>query len=338
VSFTLEQLLAPPRTDRPVDVVIDTDPTNEIDDQFAIVWALLRPDRLNVLGLYGCPWSLSPQLVRQPGLVSELDRRGLDGALQELGMTYDDLPVVTPEDGMRSASAECRRIADLVGVDVPVLDGASTYLTAPGVPVVSDAVEHLIELARQDREDPLYVLGMGCATNLASALLLAPDIVDRVAVVWTAAYPTFWPLPNASFNLVQDLPASRHLLASGVAHVYLPGYYVGEALRTSLPELEARVRGRGPIGDYLYDISATSLHLGSGPGRSKVMWDLINVAWCLEPDWLTTHLVPTPGLGEDLRWTAGSGVLMREATAVARDKVFVDLFRVLEEKADAELL
>ena len=43
--------LALPRTDRVLDVVIDTDPVNEVDDQFAVAWALLRPDRLRVRAL-----------------------------------------------------------------------------------------------------------------------------------------------------------------------------------------------------------------------------------------------------------------------------------------------
>jgi len=333
VALTLEDLLAPPRTDRPVEVVIDADPTNEIDDQFAIAWALLRPQRLTVKALYGCPYSLSPELVATPGLVSELDRRGLDAALAELGLDYAAVPRVSPAQGVERATAECRTIVGLAGVDVPVLEGARAYLPDEQTPVASAAVEHLIELAHQDREGPLYVLGMGCATNIASALLLEPTITDRITVVWTSAHPTFWPHPNASFNLVQDLPAARVLLGSGAAHVYLPGYYVGESLRTSLPELAARVQGRGPLGDYLYDISASSLHLGAGPGRSKVMWDLINVAWCLQPDWLTTHVVPTPGLAPDLRWVPGTSTPMREATAVSRDKVFVDLFAALEEHA-----
>lgn len=333
MTFTLEELLAPPRTDVPVEVVIDTDPTNEIDDQFAIAWALLRPERLTVRALYGCPYSLSPELVATPGLVSELDRRGLDASLAELGLDYSAIPVVTPAEGVERATQECRDLARMAGVDVPVLEGARSYLTDERTPVRSEAAEHLVELAHQDREGPLYVLGMGCATNLASALLLDPTITERVTVVWTSAYPTFWPHPNASFNLVQDLPATQVLLRSGAAHVYLPGYYVGEALRTSLPELEARVKGRGELGDHLYDISATSLHLGAGPGRSKVMWDLVNVAWCLQPDWLTTHVVPTPELDADLRWQPGDGVPMREATAVARDKVFIDLFTALDRYA-----
>jgi hypothetical protein len=47
------------------------------------------------------------------------------------------------------------------------------------------------------------------------------------------------------------------------------------------------------------------------------MWDLVNVAWVLDPAWLATHVVPAPHLAEDLRWTgAGPGRhVMREATA-----------------------
>lgn len=40
---------------RIVDVVVDTDAYNEIDDQFAISYALLAPERLNVLALCAAP-------------------------------------------------------------------------------------------------------------------------------------------------------------------------------------------------------------------------------------------------------------------------------------------
>ncbi|RYF38651.1 MAG: nucleoside hydrolase, partial [Comamonadaceae bacterium] len=35
-----------------VQAVLDTDAANEIDDQFALAWALLSPERIEVLGLY----------------------------------------------------------------------------------------------------------------------------------------------------------------------------------------------------------------------------------------------------------------------------------------------
>ena len=225
-------------------------------------------------------------------------------------------------------------MAALVGVDVPTVDGARSVMTDPDTPVRSDAVDSLIELAHQDREGPLQVLAIGAATNVASAVLVDPSIRERITVVWTAAYPTFWPHPNASFNMAQDLHASRVLFDSGVPLVYLPGYYVGEHLRISLPELKEHVRGKGRVGDELYELCLTNRHLTKAPGASKVMWDLINVAWVLDPSWLSTHLVATPHLDEDLRWRADDDRhVMREATGVNRNAVWADFFRVLDEQA-----
>ena len=97
----------------------------------------------------------------------------------------------------------------LLGSDVPVLDGSTDFLRDETTPVASPAAEHLVELAHQDRDAPLQVLAIGAATNVASAVLLDPSIRERIVVVWTAGYPSFWPYPNASFNMVQDVPAEE---------------------------------------------------------------------------------------------------------------------------------
>lgn len=320
-----ERLLAPPSG--VVDVVIDTDATNEVDDQLALVWAMLRPDRLNLLALTACPYAFGPQLLSEPAFLTDVDRADLAA----MGVRAESIPSVSPEEGVERAAAECRRIAALVGVDVPTLDGARQMMSDQQTPVRSDAAEALVELAHQDREGPLQVLAIGAATNVASAVLLDPTVRERMVVVWTSAYPSFWPHPNASFNLAQDLHASRALLESGVPLVYLPGYYVGEHLRISMPELRAHVQGTGPVGDDLFALCTTNRHLTDVPGASKVMWDLVNVAWVLEPSWIATHVVATPHLAEDLRWTAAGPDrhVMREGLGVNRNAVWGDFFRVL---------
>ncbi len=326
------ELLAPPPPGAVLDVVIDTDPTNEVDDQFAMVWALLHPERLNVVGLHACPYGFSPALLQGGALLSELDAAGLDRRLAQLGITAADVPTLTPADGVDAAEAELHRIAALLAPDVPVLGGSRTYLADPGTPVVSPAAEHLVELAHADREGPLYVVGIGCATNLASALLLDPTIADRVVFTWTSAYPTFWPGVNTSFNLAQDVHAARVLLDAGAAVHYLPGYHVGEKLRTSLPELQSALSGGGRVAQYLLDTYTGHPLIDSARGRSKVVWDLVNVAWLLDPSWLVTRFVPTPHLDDDLRWRADdTRHVLLESIDVDRDAVFGDLFdRVAE--------
>ncbi|MEJ7844857.1 MAG: nucleoside hydrolase [Acidimicrobiales bacterium] len=324
------RMLAPPDpADGPVDVVLDTDVTNEIDDQFAIVWAMLRPDRVALRALTACPYRFGPELVTGAALEADIDRRDLarrlgGGADEEAGAR---IRRVEPDEGVALAAAELRTIAALCGrADVPVHDGSEAFLPGPATPVASAAAEAMIELAHAQPDGrPLQVLAIGCATNVASALLLDPSIVEKVVVVWTSAYPTFWPYPNASYNLGLDLHASRVLFASGVPMVYLPGYYVGEELRISRPDVETWVRPHGPVGAYLADAYAAHPK-ADGVMRSKVIWDLVNVAWVVDPGLLTTVLTPTPLLDEARRWQARPDApLLREAVDIDRDLVFADL-------------
>ena len=53
-----EQRLANMRCpDGPVDLVIDSDTYNEIDDQFAIAYALHAPEKIRVQALYAAPFT-----------------------------------------------------------------------------------------------------------------------------------------------------------------------------------------------------------------------------------------------------------------------------------------
>jgi len=70
------EMLAPPDlADGPVDVVIDADAGNEIDDQFALVWAFLRPDRMHVEAVLACPFGYDAGLQLTGAGTAELDKR-----------------------------------------------------------------------------------------------------------------------------------------------------------------------------------------------------------------------------------------------------------------------
>ena len=108
--------------------------------------------------------------------------------------------------------------------------------------------------------------------------------------------------------------------------MYFPGFYIGAQLRLSLPEMEAWVRGKGGIGDYLHHLYTNNpLHAQRGIrghfGRSWVIWDMITIAWLLEPSWVPTELVATPTLDANLNWIPAVGPerLMREAHGIDRD-------------------
>ena len=313
----------------PVDCVVDTDATNEVDDEWAVAWALCRPDRLRVRALHACPYEHGPRLLSDPGFLTPPDAARLRALLEPWGGP-SAVPVVPPAEGVARAAARLRELAGVAGVDVPVVVGSDRWLPDASTPVRSEAAEHLVELAHEDRDGPLHVLGLGAATTLASALLLDPSVRERVVVAWTSAFPTSWPRPNASFNLAQDVPAGRVLLESGVPLVYLPGYQVGEELRLTLAESAAHVAPTGPLGAWLDRLWREHPVYGDAtPGASKVLWDLVCVAWLVNPSWLWTELGDAPTLDEDLRWVPGAGHRCREALDVDRDGVVTDLVRAL---------
>ncbi len=299
-------------------VVIDTDAANEIDDPFAIAWALLAPDRLQVEAVYAAPYSFA-------------HRRSQSRMQQH--RQFDP-----PGVGMERSHAAILSVYDRLGLPSSgrVLHGSTRYLAALETPERSEATDHLIATAlAMPAHEPLYVIAIGCATNLANALLLEPAIAERIVVVWTSGYPSHAPHPNHSFNLEQDLLASQWLLDSGVPHVYLPGFHVGAQLRLSLPEMERWVRGCGAIGEHLFELYTHNplwdlLGITSFEAHSWVIWDLINIAWLIEPAWVPSEIVRTPWLSNDKRWRAdATRHPMREAHGVQRDAIFAAFFEAL---------
>jgi inosine-uridine nucleoside N-ribohydrolase len=296
----LRQRLEPPRGK--VSAVLDTDTYNEIDDQFALAYAWLSPESLSLDAIYAAPF----QNPRSRG----------------------------PGDGMRKSHAEILRVLDRLGAPAEgrVFLGSERFLERPDAPVESDAARDLVEraLSRPD-DDPLYVVAIAAITNVASALVMEPQIAERIVVVWLCGQPHSWGT-TVEFNLSQDPVASRVVFDCGVPLVHVPCGNVAEHLRTTVPELERYVRGQGALGDYLFEIFRD--YAADPYAGSKPLWDVAAVAWLVDPSWVATELVPSPSPTPEHTWSHDPDRhTIRVATRVDRDAVFGDLFRKVEAHA-----
>ena len=283
----------------PCDVVIDSDTANEIDDQFAIVHALLS-EVLNVEAIYAAPFHA--EWTQTSG----------------------------PDEGMELSYQEILRVLDKMPTEFtgPVLRGLAEYMSASDRPMPSEAASDLVVRAMADRDGPLYVLALGAVTNVASAILSEPAIVNRIVVIPLGGSP-YETGSFADMNFTEDVHAVRVLFDSGVPVVHVVGYVVSEMMRTTEPEMARYVRGRGEIGDYLYGLYRD--YVSDFPGRSKPIWDMAVGAWLMSPDWTSSHLTPSPIFNEDLRYSFDSTRHpVRVLTRVDRDAVFRDFFEKLE--------
>jgi purine nucleosidase len=282
-------------------VVIDTDTYNEIDDQYAVAYALLSPQHMEVEAVYAAPF---------------LNARSTSAG-----------------EGMQKSYEEIGRILGLLKRDTGgfAFSGSERFLPAAGKPVDSPAARDLIEKALKPREKALYVLTVGAPTNVSSAILLEPKIKERIVVVWLGGTTHEWPSAR-EFNLFQDLHASRVLFDSGVPLVQIPTKNVSEHLRTTMPEAERFLKGRSRLSNYVYEQFAGyyQKHTAGKPQPypwSKVIWDISAVAWLIEPKWVPSRLTSSPVLNEDFTWSQDPGRHpIRVATNVDRDSVFFDLF------------
>lgn len=288
---------------RKIRMVLDTDTYNEIDDQFAVVYALLSPENMSVEALYAAPFFNN----RSNG----------------------------PADGMQRSYEEILRLLDRLDIspDGFVFKGSTDYLSPDLTPQDNDAVRDLVDRAMASSEDdPLYVVAIGAITNVASAILMQPEIIKKIVVVWLGGHALYWP-NTIEFNLRQDVPAARVVLDCGVPFIHVPCAGVTTHLFTTLTELDAFVRGKSRVGDYLCEV-----YEGYFPdhyAKSKVIWDVATIAWLINPEWVPTDLVHSPVLTDQVTWSVDlSRHFIRSANYIHRDPIFRDLFEKLESSSN----
>ena len=283
-----------------VTAVLDTDTYNEIDDQFALVYALLSSEYIKLDSVLAAPF---------------LNDRSS-----------------SPEDGMEKSYNEIFELLKRMKVSSEgfVYRGARSFLPDNNTPVESSAARALVEKALKAKEDGevLYVLAIAAITNVASAILMCPEIIEHIVIVWLGGNPHNW-INNDEFNLMQDVPAAQVIFNCGAPLIQIPCKNVAEHLNSSIPEMEYWVKGRGEIGDYLSDSFAQFVREHNS--LSKVVWDIAAVAVLSVPESMSSTIVPAPILNDDKSFSFDpKRHPMRVITDIHRDDVFRDLFTRLE--------
>ncbi|MDO4478559.1 MAG: nucleoside hydrolase [Lachnospiraceae bacterium] len=321
-----------------VHCVIDSDTYNEVDDQFAISYALLSPDKLSVDAIYAAPFS------------GDFFARLQNKESADIPMTSD------LAEGMELSYKEIHKLMALLKMDPTgkVFRGSTSYMTEKDVPVDSDAARDLVKKAHE-AEDLLYVIAIGEITNVASAILMDPEIINKIVVVWLSGQPLYWP-HTIEFNIGQDILASQTILDCGVPLVIVPCMSVATYLSVTGPELEANIKGQTPLGTYLSDTVTSQMSqemaqnwltlfhqtycaglddygdeglptTTSYLSPSRTIWDISTVAYLLNPTWCPSSLVPTPILTDRITYAQDpTRHKMRLVKFIYRDAVLGDMF------------
>ena len=236
-----------------------------------------------------------------------------------------------PRPAAEASAAEARAVLEHLpgGSGVDVIPGSSTPLPNGRSPLVNAGVERIIEEARGCSDEPLALLAIGAATDVASALIAAPDMRERVEVIAMGFQGR--ELGGDEWNVKNDPDAWRVILMSGVPLTVGDASVCKEHLCMTPAKASALLDGKGNTGSYLAHILAAWLAKNSEVARMVTghesawpVWDEIVVAHLLGmTQWMSS---PRPTLRPDLSFepvkTAGS---MRWITHVEADTLWADL-------------
>lgn len=278
-------------------VIINTDAKNEADDQFAIVHGLLSPT---------------------------FDVRGLIAA--HFGTRRSD-------QSMLDSRAELDLLLDLLKLSgsVPVANGAPTGIPDESTPVDSPGARLIIEESKlASPDDPLYVAFLGPLTDMASAILLDPELVSRdVVVIWigghgyrgfdTGGY-------RREFNLSNDIAAANVVFDSGSTVWQVPSD-VYSKVSVSYAELAEKIGGTSPLADYLieqlHDWNAT---WHATPIESRSLGDSPAISLILYPHSGNFRIRPAPRFSNDGTHLPGSNHPIRVCEFVDTRFLLEDMF------------
>lgn len=294
--MTTQDILKDLRSESVKNIILDTDAYNEIDDQYAIAYSMLSKEKINVLAFCAAPFYN--------------DRSSSSG------------------DGMLKSYDEIIKITNFVDPihNIPIYKGSDKILSSRDVPVESEAADKIAELVLGS-DAPVYIVAIGAITNVASAIIKYPEIVERSAVIWLGGH-ALQHRDTKEFNLAGDVIAAQVVFDSGIPLLQIPCFGVCTEFLTTIPELEYYLSNKNPLCDYLIDV--TRNYTNKPYGWSKVIWDVTAVAVFTKPEAFRMVDIPRPVITSDVKYAFDlSRPNYIYVSSIHRDPIYADMFRKL---------
>ena len=260
----------------PRKIIIDTDPGQ--DDAVAILLALASPEEFDVLGIVAVAGNVglaknALNALKVVELSGRTDVRVHAGCARPIRR-----PLVTAE-----------HVHGATGLDGPDLPMPAIRLEE------KHGVDFIIDTFRAAAPGEITLCTLGPLTNVAMALVKAPDIAPRIReiVMMGGAYFEVGNItPAAEFNVYVDPEAADIVLTSGVPVTMLPLDVTHGVL--SYAHRIARIAGIGNrTGKAIAEMLTFSerFDLEKYGGEGAPLHDPCVIAWLLEPDIFKGRLI-----------------------------------------------
>lgn len=234
-----------------IKVILNCDTKNEIDDQFAITYAI-KSKNIDLLGVV----SVHNYAKHGPLSVDIYNR-------------------------------EAQKIIRLNDKNIPALKGSRLPLKSKDQPEKSEGVDFIIKTAAISSREKIYIVCTGPCTDLASVLLLKPEINEKCIFVWLGGFRNKSEqrkLHGMEANFQADKIAAEVLFNSGAKIVHIPVWGVADSLVVNSFNLAQGLKKSNlPINRYLAELLDSNWHRFWAvkrfiPKILKKFWILTDVA------------------------------------------------------------
>jgi purine nucleosidase len=271
-----------------IHLIIDSDVANEIDDLYALTIAFYHPERFHI-----------------EGIVATHFATGGAGGKQ---MSYDVLQTLMEKAGKQGICPT------FIGSDP--MQYIDTYNDSEGV-------DFIIETARKYSEDnPLWVVAIGAATNLACAVMKAPDIIPKVRFVFHSRCPQFWPERSDQYNVYGDIIAAQTLLQKNVPLIW---FDTGADICADYAVTKELLEPLGEIGKWLHQYRDNR---DDFMRADKGFFDMGDFAYLYDPSCARSEVVDAPEMTRNMYFNhnhnLGKMVRVYDIDADAVWKLFYD--------------
>ena len=274
-----------------INVILDTDTYNECDDQFALAYMLLSQDRFNIEAITVAPYHHD-----------------------------NDISI---EEGQEKSYQEILKICNWLNFDTEnkVFKGSNGYIEN-GYNETNEAVEKIIEIAKKNEKT--YIMAIGAITNIALAIKKAPDIINKIEIVWLGGHSPICD-NNKEFNFRQDVQAIKEIFESKAKLTIIPCKGVASNLKISIYELEHYLKEKNELCNYLCSrFYNDEIH---GIKTRRIIWDISVVAYLINKEWFEEKEMDCPEINKDLSYSFNKNDRkIKFVTYLNSDKIYEDLF------------
>ena len=278
-----------------INVILDTDTYNECDDQFALAYMLKSQDIFNIEAITVAPYSHKK---------------------------YN----VSVREGLENSYNEILKICKWLNFDTAgkIFKGSEDYI-CNGYNENNDAVNKIIEIALKNEKT--YIMAIGAITNVALAIKKAPEIIEKIEVVWLGGNELNYK-DNLEYNFKQDIDAVKIVFESSVELTILPCKDVISKLIIDINTLKDNLEDKSILCNYLIDRFYNDGY--HGVQERRVIWDISVIAYLINRDWFTSEELSCPNIKDDTSYElTNDGHKIRIVNHIEVNKVYKDLFSKL---------